>query len=133
MAREPRQREATIVVDEVPHNLRELIPMAEEWGTWSPHRCDEIIEQKSIEELRPFVHAVEGQRKAIDVWLDGMPKDMKQWPEAAVIFLYLVRNWNEAACELHAREKYGNRHELESAEPDLQSMFKKPSDDPANH
>jgi hypothetical protein len=108
MEQEGRPREAIITADEVPFHLRELIPSAEEWGTWNPHRCDEIIEQKPNAELRPFVQLVERHRGAIDAWLDTMPKDMKQWPNAAVIFLYLIRNWNEAACELYGRETYGN-------------------------
>jgi len=97
----------TIVADEVPHQLRELIPLAEEWGSWNPQRCDEIIEGKSTEELRPFVQAVERHRKAIDAWLATMPKDTKQWPKAAEAFSFLVRNWHEAACELYARETHG--------------------------
>jgi hypothetical protein len=51
---------------------------------------------------------VERHRDAIDAWLNTMPTDIKQWPQAAVIFLSLIRNWNEAACELYGREKYGN-------------------------
>jgi hypothetical protein len=108
MAKNHRRREATIVVDEVPHQLRELIPLAEEWGTWNPQRCDEIIEGKSIAELRPFVQAVEQHRQAIDTWLDSMPKDMEKWPEAAEVFLFLVRNWHEADCDLYARETYNS-------------------------
>lgn len=115
MVRKPLQREVTIESDEVPPQLRELIPLAEEWGTWNPQRCEEIIDGKSTEELRPFVQAVECHRKAIDAWLATMPKDTKQWPKAAEAFLFLVRNWNEAACELHARETYGG------VEPDVEA------------
>jgi hypothetical protein len=113
MTRKSPQREVTIVADEVPPHLRELIQLVEEWGTWNPQRCAEIIDGKSTEELRPFVQAVERHRKAIHAWLATMPKDTKQWPQAAEAFLFLVRNWNEAACELYARETYGG------AEPDV--------------
>lgn len=108
MENEQPKREATILVDEVPTHLRELIPAAEEWGTWNPQRCDEILERKSSEELRPFVQLVEQHRDAIDTWLNSMPNDTKNWPAAALIFLALIRNWHEAACELSGRDNYDN-------------------------
>lgn len=96
-----------ILEDEVPTHLRKLIPTARNWGFWNPHVCDDVIESTSIEDLRNFVREIEVDRKAIDDWLDLLPKDMNKWPKSAVVFLYLVRNWNEAACEVYARENYG--------------------------
>ena len=107
MAEHPRQREAIVVTDEVPGHLRDLIPLAEAWAMRDPHRCDEVIEQSSTEDLRPFVQTIEQHVTAINAWLDTMPKDMAQWPKAAEVFLYLIRNWHEAACELYARDTYG--------------------------
>jgi hypothetical protein len=104
MAEELPQRVVTINPDEVPPHLHALIPLAEEWGTWNPHRCDEIIEQKNNEELRSFVSVIESHRSAIDAWLDAVRKDGAQKPKAAEAFLWLIRNWNEAACELYGRE-----------------------------
>lgn len=103
-----------VIVDDVPVHLREIIPFAEEWGTWNPQQCDDIIDSKSTEELRPFVRAIEQHRDAIDAWLDTMPKDSAQGPEAANIFVMMLRNWHEAACELDAREMHGAENHSDS-------------------
>lgn len=99
-------RHVAVVETEVPLELRDLIPVAEIWGFWNPHVCDEVIESTSTQDLRAFVRAVEAKRHAIDGWLNSLPKDMKKWPKAAETFLCMIRNWNEAACELYARDNY---------------------------
>jgi hypothetical protein len=101
------ERYVEILEDEVPTHLRKLIPTARFWGFWNPHVCDDVIESTSTEELRIFVREIDADRKAINDWLDPLPKDMKNWPKAAVAFLCMIRNWNEAACEVYARETYG--------------------------
>lgn len=116
----PENPESEIIVAaEVPSHLRDLISLAHRWATPNPHQCDELIEQASTEDLRPFVQTVEQRREAIDAWLDSLPKQVEQWPRAAVSFLYLVRNWNEAACELDVRERHGATGAHGPSEPGL--------------
>jgi hypothetical protein len=102
------ERFVEVVEDEVPTHLRKLISTARNWGFWNPHVCDDVIESTSTEELRIFVREIEADRKAIDDWLDTLPKEMKKWPTAAETFLCLIRNWREAACELNARDNHSN-------------------------
>src|SRR5262245_27058295 len=104
MAKKVERKIDVIVAEEVPPHLRDLIATAETWGIGNPHWCDGVLEETSTEELRVFVRAIEARRHAIDEWLRELPKDLDKWPTAAKTYLRMVRTWNEAACELYARE-----------------------------
>jgi len=105
---EGAERRATVITaDEVPPGFQDLIAIAERWGIRSNVERDEVLESATIEELREFVLTLESRCPEIDRWLAAMPKDVGQWPRAAVAFLWLRRTWHEAACELYGREKYG--------------------------
>jgi hypothetical protein len=92
---------------EVPNSLRDLIPIAEKRAIRQNRLRDDWLDSGPINELKELVDTVGPRRAEIDDWLDSMPKDMEKWPKAAVDFLYLIKTWHEAACEVFARQKHG--------------------------
>jgi hypothetical protein len=107
MAEGPERRAAVITADEVPSGLQDLITIAERWGIRNNAERDELLESSTTEQLREFVRTLEPRCPEIDRWLHALPKDVGQWPRAAVTFLWLRRTWHEVACELCGRKKYG--------------------------
>jgi hypothetical protein len=81
-----------IVIDpsQVPEHLRLLIPMAERWGIGCDITRLDYIHRQPREDVRTFYASVLPLRPAIDTWLDSLPDDTAQWPDAAVYFLYLA-------------------------------------------
>jgi hypothetical protein len=79
--------------------------VAQRWGIKSNPQRDGVLESAATEVLRDFVHAVEPRCPAIDAWLDTLPGDVREWPRAAITFLWLRKTWHEAACELDTRER----------------------------
>src|SRR5437867_4129006 len=104
MSEGAQRRVAVIATEEVPPRLRDLIPVAERWGIKSDPQRDGVLESAPTDELRDFVQGLEPRCQEIDAWLEALPGEVRQWPRAAVTFLWLRKTWHEAACELYARE-----------------------------
>lgn len=87
----------TIVVDadQVPEQLRRLIPYVERWAI----PCDvtrlDYFEQHR-EDVAQFYYAVLPYERQISAWLDAQPESVLDWPAAAVHFMYLIKAHDDA-------------------------------------
>lgn len=98
-----------VVVDDVPEPLRKLIPYVERWAIpCDVTRCD-YFEKQSDEDIANFYHTVLPFTDEINAWLDAQPKDVVNWSDAAIHFMYFLKAHAEAYQpteeELEARGK----------------------------
>ena len=80
---------------EVPPTLRHLIPVAERWAIACDVRRGDYFSKQSENDIRAFWIAVELHSAQINSWLDSLPPDVTQWPEAAIHFMYMHKGQDE--------------------------------------
>ncbi|SFN21759.1 hypothetical protein [Dokdonella immobilis] len=87
-----------IVIDpaQVPEELQPLIPTAERWAIGCDVTRLDYIHKQPLDEVRRFHEFVRPFREAIDAWLDALPGDIAEWPDAAGHFMYLAIAHDEA-------------------------------------
>jgi hypothetical protein len=81
---------------EVPATLRHLVPLAERWAIACDVRRGDYFEKQPEKDIRDFWVAVEPHRGEINHWLDTMPASTKEWPKAAIHFMYMLKAHLEA-------------------------------------
>lgn len=81
---------------EVPATLRHLIPLAERWAIACDVRRGDYFDKQPEKDIRDFWVAVKPHCKEINEWLDSMPASTKEWPEAAIHFMYMLKAHSEA-------------------------------------
>lgn len=84
---------------EVPSHLRAIIPVVERWAIACDVTRHDYFAKQSDDDLRELARVVAPHNRAINTWLDSLPGGVAAWPPAAVHFLYVLKAWNEAACE----------------------------------
>ena len=82
--------------DEVPHELRKLIPHVERWAIPCDVTRGDVFEKEGKDGVASFYDDVKPHTAAINAWLDAQPADVGDWPEAAVHFMYLLKAHGEA-------------------------------------
>ena len=87
--------------EEVPENLRSLIPEVEKWAIRCDVRRGDFFDKQSEESIELFYRNVEPFIEAINVWLDEQDEDVLKWPEAAVDFMYFAK----AHCDAYTPVK----------------------------
>jgi hypothetical protein len=81
---------------EVPEHLQALIPYAERWAIpCDPTRHDYFDKQPEAD-ITEFYFSVEPHRDLVREWLDSQPYDVRDWPEAAIHFMYMLKAHEEA-------------------------------------
>lgn len=87
-----------IVVDEkeVPEAQRFLIPTVERWAISCDVTRGDYFEQQPKEDIAKFWYDVLPFVESIKNWLDSQPEDVREWPDAAVHFMYFIKAHREA-------------------------------------
>ncbi len=87
-----------IVVDEkeVPEALRFLIPAVERWAIPCDVTRGDYFEQQPKKDIAKFWYDVLPFVEAINAWLDSQSEDVREWPDAAVHFMYFLKAHGEA-------------------------------------
>lgn len=62
----------------VPAELRDLIPLAEQWGIGDDVIRSDVLAKTSLEEKRALVNAVSPRYDQINAWLDTFDPDTQQ-------------------------------------------------------
>jgi hypothetical protein len=75
--------------DEVPADLRDLIPFAEQWGIGDDIIRADFEEKSSDAEKQRFKLALTGRTAAVNAWLDSLPQGEPMSEEAAA-FMYML-------------------------------------------
>ncbi|MEI6193208.1 MAG: hypothetical protein WCS42_02640 [Verrucomicrobiota bacterium] len=81
---------------QVPDTLRHLIPLAERWAIACDVRRADYFDKQPEQDIRDFWIAVQPHCQEINHWLDSMPASTKEWPEAAIHFMYMLKAHSEA-------------------------------------
>ena len=85
-----------VVVDDVPEDLRPMIPYVERWAIPCDVTRGDYFENQPEEDVVEFYHSVLPNIERINAWLDQQPEDVLKWSEAAVHFMYLLKAHDEA-------------------------------------
>jgi hypothetical protein len=80
--------------ENVPENLRDLIPMAEKWGIGDDVIRDDFEEKTTDEEKEEFKGKLKGRTADINTWLDSF-KDGLDMSEEAGHFMYMLEALDE--------------------------------------
>lgn len=94
----------TVNVDEVPEDLRELIPAVERWAIPCDVTRGDYFDKQPEGDIAKFWHDVNPFVERINGWLNELGEDVREWPSAAVHFLYLLTA-HSAAWQPTAEEK----------------------------
>lgn len=89
---------SSIVVnpEEVPVDLRPLIPHVERWAIPCDVTRGDLFEKEGDDAVASFYREVRPHAPAVHAWLDSQPENVEDWPEAAVHFMYLMKAHSEA-------------------------------------
>lgn len=122
----------TVVVDDVPEPLRELIPYVERWAIPCDVTRGDYFDQQPEADLADFYHSVLPFRDQIHAWLDEQPTNVAEWPAAAVHYMYFLKAHAEAYQptdeELRVRQKrhaqWQHERALKSAVTEAEEAFR---------
>lgn len=79
---------------QVPESLRDLIPMAEEWGVGDDIIRSDIEEKASDTKKEAFTAKLKGRTKQVTDWLDTYGTDQPM-PKEAAHFMYMLEALDE--------------------------------------
>ncbi len=79
--------------DNIPPDLRDLIPFAEEWGIGDDVIRSDVEEAASDEEKRRFSQALRGRTDRVTEWLDSF--GMELMSDEAAAFMYMLSALDE--------------------------------------
>ncbi|MBD5779472.1 hypothetical protein IEN85_08195 [Pelagicoccus sp. NFK12] len=85
-----------VTKEEVPTHLQHLIPQVEKWAIPCDVTRGDYFEKEGESSVASFYYDVEPYTGEVDDWLDSQPKDVGDWPEAAVHFMYFMKAHGEA-------------------------------------
>ena len=80
--------EPSINKENVPENLRSLIPMATKWGIGDDGIRDELEKKATKEEKAELEQTIKGKEKLIDDWLNSFPEG--KMSDEAGAFMYMT-------------------------------------------
>jgi hypothetical protein len=121
-----------VAEEEVPEGLRELIPQVERWAIPCDVTRHDYFYSQPEQDISDFYHAVLPYVDLIHAWLHAQPKNVADWPRAAVHYMYFLKAHSEAyqptEDELQARaERLAARQhtrELEGAIAAAEDAFR---------
>lgn len=85
-----------VASEEVPEELRELIPFVERWAIPCDVTRGDYFEKQPEQDVTDFYYAVLPFIGQIHAWLDAQPDNVADWPDAAVHFMYFLKAHSEA-------------------------------------
>ncbi|HEU5298450.1 MAG TPA: hypothetical protein VFW08_03050 [bacterium] len=85
---------------QVPVELRNLIPLAEQWGIGDDVIRSDVLAKASVEEKRALVKAVSPRYDQINAWLDTFDPDTQQMSDEMAEFMFTAEASEEALAEL---------------------------------
>jgi hypothetical protein len=117
---------------EVPEHLLLLIPFVERWGIPCDVTRGDYFDKQPKEDIAEFYNAVLPFKAAANQWLDSLPEDVVEWPEAGVQLMYMLKAHGEAyqptpeeIAEREARfAQTRDRIQREKAIEEAMTMFK---------
>lgn len=86
--------EIDIAIENVPENLRDLIPMAEKWGIGDDVIRNDFEEKTTESEKEEFKSKLKGRTAEVTAWLDSF-KDGLEMSEEAGHFMYMLEALDE--------------------------------------
>lgn len=91
---------------EVPPELRQLIPFAKKWGIGDAEERNNLMEVTSLSELNEFVRLVGSRMQQIADWVDTYSE--KELRDSATVgyFIFLQVAYEEVSTYLEDREVY---------------------------
>lgn len=102
-----------VIVEDVPIELRELIPFVERWAIPCDVTRGDYFEKQPEEDIADFYYKVLPFTDQIETWLDAQPADVADWPEAAIHYLYFLKAHSEAYQPTEEEKKAHARQLLE--------------------
>ncbi|HAW28200.1 MAG TPA: hypothetical protein DCY03_08790 [Planctomycetaceae bacterium] len=102
-----------VIVEDVPIELRELIPFVERWAIPCDVTRGDYFENQPEEDVADFYYRVLPFTDQIEAWLDEQPADVNDWPEAAVHYMYFLKAHSEAYQPTEEEKKAHARRLLE--------------------
>jgi hypothetical protein len=85
-----------VLAEDVPPELRDLIPFAERWAIPCDVARQTYLRNQPEADVREFVRVISRREKRINDWLEAPEEG---WAEARRPFLYLIKAWCEAASK----------------------------------
>lgn len=82
--------------EEVPADLRDLIPAVERWAISCDVTRGDYFAKQPESDISKFWYDVKPSVERINEWLDQQSKDVREWPDAAVHFMYFLKAHHEA-------------------------------------
>lgn len=76
--------------EDVPENLRHLVPLAEKWGIGDDVERAEFIERAAIGDRQALVRAITPYQSQITAWLDSFGTDPLSDEAAAFMYMQLA-------------------------------------------
>ena len=102
-----------IVVDDVPEPLRELIPLVERWAIPCDVTRGDYFDKQPVEDVAEFYHFVLPFTGQIHAWLDEQSKDVSEWSDAAVHFMYFLKAHDAAYQPTDEEVQARNEHHIQ--------------------
>ena len=99
-----------LVATEVPEDLRDLIPIVERWAISCDVTRGDYFARQSDSDIAKFYESVLPMVDRINSWLDGMPKDVVEWPDAAVHFMDMLKSHSDAYQPTDEETEAGKKH-----------------------
>ncbi len=88
----------TLDAQQVPENLRDLLPLAAKWGIGDDEYRSDKQTKATEQDKQELQQALKGRAKAINDWLDTFGKG-KMTPEAAA-FMYMMLGVDEMGMKI---------------------------------
>lgn len=85
-----------VEVDDVPEDLRPLIPYVERWAIHCDVTRGDYFDKQPEEDIAEFYYTVLPYIDRIRAWVRQQPEHVRDWPEAAVHFMYFLKAHAEA-------------------------------------
>lgn len=87
------EKEMVININEIPQNLRHLVPLAKKWGIGDDGDRGEFMELATKEDLDELEEMVGPNMQAISDWLSSYPED--SYNDTTYYFTYLMSAYDE--------------------------------------
>jgi len=118
--------------DDVPETLRGVIPYVERWAIPCDVTRGDYFDKQPEQDVADFYNAVLPFRDGINAWLDDQPKNVADWSDAAIHYMYFLKAHAEAYQpteeELQARAErhaqWQHKQALKSAVSEAEDAFR---------
>ena len=93
----------TLDAQQVPDNLRDLLPLAAKWGIGDEAARSNKLANATQQDKQELQQALQGRAKTINLWLHRFPSDTatKQgMPPEARVYLYMMSSVDEMGLKI---------------------------------